>query len=595
MRDELQAKDPRPESPDDVVPAAEWERAAAECERRCRTLSTRVVASDLLRAARMQRAGASAGPDGWSGLYLRRLATLFPTEVSELIWREFRALSDTFDPLLASTITDATIGGLSKPGGGFRPIVIGRVAVRCFVAHLVRRVRPELRKLLERGNQYGLTGVLPAVVRPLKMLAKCAAAGVPWALTDDDFSNAFNAVSQRALFEAVQRIAAVAPELAACMLRAHCSVRDPGSVEMVMRGRYPPGHAEPFVVERFARGGGQGCPDMPAAFAEVIARTNIDAEAMMGDVTSGMSADAACAILWPLIRRQARLPATDAAPDAWRAALDRLMAQTRPDALWGGPRGEASSAYADDTHSGGWAVACVIKSLRRIALARDRATLHANPAKCKVLTSASLKPDLDILLGPLRTERGEWEVVVSMRVLGVTLSDPTDRATLERAIRDTLQSRVIRPTERLVAELDAGAKPSTAYFAFTRFVVPNAVYHICRCGGCSAQPTCGRKSTRRSRASARPSARSICVAASPTDPHSAPSSACRRSTADSVFPALDVRHACAQRTNGTTVTPPRPVLSVRTWPRRTTAPTCLTGAHGDRSAWTTTTSRSPRH
>ena len=258
MRDELQAKDPRPESPDDVVPAAEWERAAAECERRCRTLSTRVVASDLLRAARMQRAGASAGPDGWSGLYLRRLATLFPTEVSELIWREFRALSDTFDPLLASTITDATIGGLSKPGGGFRPIVIGRVAVRCFVAHLVRRVRPELRKLLERGNQYGLTGVLPAVVRPLKMLAKCAAAGVPWALTDDDFSNAFNAVSHRTLFDAMYRISAAAPELAACMLRGQCMIRaddrGSGAAEMVMRGRYPAGHAEPFVVHRFAGG-----------------------------------------------------------------------------------------------------------------------------------------------------------------------------------------------------------------------------------------------------------------------------------------------------------------------------------------------------
>jgi len=73
--------------------------------------------------------------------------------------------------------------------GGHRPIVIGRVVTRCLVADLVKRVRNPLRRLLERGDQYRLTGV----VRPFTMMAKCAAAGVPWALTDDDFSNAFNA------------------------------------------------------------------------------------------------------------------------------------------------------------------------------------------------------------------------------------------------------------------------------------------------------------------------------------------------------------------------------------------------------------------
>ena len=225
-----------------------------------------------------------------------------------------RALSDTYDPLLACTITDATIGGLAKPRGGFRPIVIGRCAVRCLVAHLVRRVRPNLRKLLERGHQYGLTGVLPAVIRPLKMLTKCAAEGVPWALTDDDFSNAFNAVSQRALFDAVQRIATVAPELAAVMLRAQCMVRDSGSAEMVMRGRYPCDQADRLVVERFARGGGQGCPDMPAAFAQVIAMIDLEAEAAMHDVRADMSAAAACDVLWPLVRDQAGRPVVARSP-----------------------------------------------------------------------------------------------------------------------------------------------------------------------------------------------------------------------------------------------------------------------------------------
>ena len=299
-----------------VVPEDKWQSAAADCERRCDSLADarRVSAEELLRAAQMQRAGASAGPDGWSGHYLRRLATLFPFEVTELLWREFRSLSETYDPLLACTITDATVGALPKPRGGIRPIVIGRCATRCLVAYLVKRSRMQLRKLLERGQQYGLTGVLPAVVEPLKMLTKCAAAGVPWALTDDDFSNAFNAVSQRALFDAVQRIADVAPELAACMLRGQCMVRGSGNVEMVMRGRYPHGQARRFSAERYARGGGQGCPDMPAAFAEVIAMVNLQAEAAMRDVRSDMSAEAARAVLWPLIRRQAGLPPSEEAP-----------------------------------------------------------------------------------------------------------------------------------------------------------------------------------------------------------------------------------------------------------------------------------------
>ena len=183
---------------------------------------------------------------------------------------------------------------------------------------------------------------------------------------------------------------------------------------------------ERFIVHRFARGGRQGCPDMPAAFAEVIAMTDLEAEAAMGDVHWNMSADEACAVLWPLVRRQAGLPDTEDAPSAWRAALERLMDKPRPEPSWGGPRGEASSAYADDTHSGGWAVACVIKSLRRIALAGERATLHADPLKCKVLTALADRPDLDALLEPLRGGNARhWEVVTRMRVIGVTLSDPT--------------------------------------------------------------------------------------------------------------------------------------------------------------------------
>ena len=84
---ELQAKNPVPASDRDVITKDEWRRAADECATRCDAVrdAGRVRADDLLAAARTERAGAAAGPDGWTGAYLRRLATLFPTEISELL------------------------------------------------------------------------------------------------------------------------------------------------------------------------------------------------------------------------------------------------------------------------------------------------------------------------------------------------------------------------------------------------------------------------------------------------------------------------------------------------------------------------------
>jgi len=90
---ELQAKTPVPASDDrDVITEDEWRRAAEESATRCDAVrdAARVSAEDLMAAARTQRAGAAAGPDGWTGAYLRRLATLFPTEISELIWGPLR-------------------------------------------------------------------------------------------------------------------------------------------------------------------------------------------------------------------------------------------------------------------------------------------------------------------------------------------------------------------------------------------------------------------------------------------------------------------------------------------------------------------------
>ena len=67
------------------IAKAEYEALASDIDARCEALGdgARVTADELLAAARMQRASAAPGPDGWSGGYLRRIATLFPRETAK--------------------------------------------------------------------------------------------------------------------------------------------------------------------------------------------------------------------------------------------------------------------------------------------------------------------------------------------------------------------------------------------------------------------------------------------------------------------------------------------------------------------------------
>ena len=127
------------------------------------------------------------------------------------------------------------------------------------------------------------------------------------------------------------------------------------------------------------------------------------------------------------------------------------------------------------------------------------------------------------------------------------LSPLSDRAELELAIRETLRVRVIAPTDRLIAELEKGAKPATAYFALTRFVIP----YVCKCGACTARRTCDLRSTTRLRGSARHSARSTWATDSVPRGPSARRSACRRSPAASAFPrvALEARLRAADQSD----------------------------------------------
>ena len=105
--------------------------------------------------------------------------------------------------------------------------MIGQIVSRCIASCQVRRSRDVLRKALEAHGQYAMSGVVRALEEPLVAVAECAAAGVPWAWVRQDWRNAFNATTQRAMADGVRRMAEAAPELAATSLRV-----------FVIHGRY---------------------------------------------------------------------------------------------------------------------------------------------------------------------------------------------------------------------------------------------------------------------------------------------------------------------------------------------------------------------
>ena len=303
LRAELQAKSPEPE-PGTTVDQDEWEGLARRVEdlRAGLAEDRRTTMDALLAAARMQRGTSAPGPDGWSGGYLRRLSTLFPRQLAELLWRDFVALTRGADPLRISCVTDASVGGLPKPGGaGHRPIVIARVTTRCIVAHVTRQSKERLRARLEARSQFALTGVVPAVLAVLVMAAKCARAEVPWVITEDDYTNAFGDASQKALAAATLRLAQSAPEVAACSLREHCMIREPGFAERVVRGLYET-EQERLSTKKHARGGNQGSPSMPAVFGEVVAEVDHAAEEKMRDIHSEVDVAPAARALWDAMR-----------------------------------------------------------------------------------------------------------------------------------------------------------------------------------------------------------------------------------------------------------------------------------------------------
>ena len=269
-----------PQPQGDELSEATFEEIAAEIARLKDGVpeDERITAADLLGAAQRQRGTAAPGPDGWSGEYLRRLATLYPRDLAEILWRDYTALTRGMDPMRVMAVTEATVGGLAKPAGGNRPIVISRITSRCILSYVTTSARSRLRSVMEAGRQFGPMGVTEALLPPLVMAARCSAASVPFAFTDDDFENAFNAVGQAAQARSVLRVASSAPEYAACALRDQCAARGP--YDMVLRGRRDAG-AGPLRVDKYPRGCPQGSPASPPTFGAVMCEVEDAAEVGM--------------------------------------------------------------------------------------------------------------------------------------------------------------------------------------------------------------------------------------------------------------------------------------------------------------------------
>ena len=259
-------------------------------------------------------------------------------------------------------------------------------------------------------------------------------------------------------------------------LRAHCSIAADGFVELVLRGDYEP-DAERLAVRRWARGGAQGPPDMPVIFAAAMARVDRDAALAAGDSPGGGRAAGAIpeseaeavAEMWALFRSHTpALP--DAPPSNWEAALRGLLAAPRS-------RVAVTTLYADDAHTAGHCYAALRRALWRVVCGRRKGLVEA-PRKCGLLTAPRWRHLIDAVIEPLRDGDPEaWPVVDAMRVLGVTIADPSDEARLRDAVTASLAGSVIAPTERLARDVRGGARKSTALFLLRRYVLPVLSYH----------------------------------------------------------------------------------------------------------------------
>jgi hypothetical protein len=142
----------------------------------------------------------------------------------------------------------------------------------------------------------------------------------------------------------------------------------------------------------------------------------------------------------------------------------------------------------DDGLTAGWFVAALYRALRRSAHARAMGLVD-DPFENLVLVPGTLVSVANGILQPLRdalaADRGPggdetavaWRVVTTMRVLGVDVTNPTDRNGVDAAVRDCLRHRVVRPVERIIGDLaQGGGSRAAAFWVARTFVLANLAY-----------------------------------------------------------------------------------------------------------------------
>ena len=483
LRDALERLHPEPDERAPAISQQEFDEAADHLSDAIHALpATRRITPETLHHSALRTRGSSApGPDGWTGDMVRRAARLFRQTTTDLLWRYFLALRDTKDALLAHALLDAVMLAFRKPGasadapGRFRPISIAGAFARCILAKAVTLSRKRLRDILDPMGQFALTGTPRPVADLMAAVATCSRAQTPYVLSRADIVNAFGTAGQGALLHAIRRIGGAAPELAALSLRAQCSTREGGDVELLLRGTYPEeAGSSRLSVRRYARGGAQGPPDMPAAFAMVMAEVDEEAARRAGDgprecITPASPKEAA-EELWALFRQVSpALP--DEPEEAWAEALGDLYRARAPTAT------SVSAIYADDAHSAGDFYTAIRRTLWRVVCGRESGLMES-PHKCGLLTAPRWRDRMEVIIAPLRHgDPAAWPLMESMRILGVTFADPEDADAARARVIESLVSTVVEPTRRLEAEVRSGERKGTALFMLHRYILPVLAYH----------------------------------------------------------------------------------------------------------------------
>ena len=123
-----------------------------------------------------------------------------------------------------------------------------------------------------------------------------------------------------------------------------------------------------------------------------------------------------------------------------------------------------STLYADDAHSAGYFYTAIRRTLWRVVCGRERGLTDA-PHKCGLLTAPRWCAVLNTLDARLRGDNPDaWPLMDSMKVLGVSFSDPSDDAHVQATVVASLATAVVEPIRRLTREVDAGARNGTAAF-----------------------------------------------------------------------------------------------------------------------------------